>query len=262
MLPDERRYALVNLLRQQDNGAASVAQLAELFCVSKMTIRRDLAWLEARSRIQRVHGGAIAITNDESEKSFIERTVEHSRQKASIGAVAASLIEDGDRIILDAGTTTREVARHLATRRDLTVITNALPVAQELARIPGVHVIILGGALKPEELCTVGPMVTRELARLSVDKLFLSAAGFDPRKGLTDPDIQEADVKEAMIMAADRVFLVADSSKWGQVALARIAPLHTVEALITDEELAADARAVLETAGVGVITPRTPLSTS
>jgi DeoR/GlpR family transcriptional regulator of sugar metabolism len=257
MLPDERRYALVNLLLQQENGAASVTHLAELFSVSEMTIRRDLAWLEARSRVQRIHGGARVIRNDEMEKTFVERAVEYRDQKRSIGAAAAQLVEDGDHIILDAGTTTHQVARHLLDRRDLTVITNALPVAQELARAPHITVIILGGALKQEELCTVGPMVTRELARLSVDKLFLSAAGFDAQKGLTDPDIQEADVKEAMILAANRIFLVADSSKWQQVALARIAPMDRIEALITDENLNAAARAALETAGVRVITPGT-----
>jgi DeoR family transcriptional regulator, fructose operon transcriptional repressor len=253
MLPDERRSALVRLLLEQENGAASVAQLAELFSVSEMTIRRDLGWLETRALVRRIHGGAIAIIGDAPEKPFAERAVEYSHQKQSIGAAAAHLVEDGDRIILDAGTTTRQVARHLLDRRDLTVITNALPVAQELARSPHISVILLGGTLKQEELCTIGPMVTRELARLCADKLFLSAAGFDVQRGLTDPDMQEAEVKEAMIMAAERVFLVADSSKWGQVALARIASLERIEALITDEELDDDARAALETAGVSII---------
>ncbi len=255
MLPDERRYALVKLLLQQENGAASVARLAELFSVSEMTIRRDLTWLEARSQVRRIHGGAIVTVNDHSERPFTERAVAYNKQKQSIGAVAAHLVEDGDRIILDAGTTTREVARHLLNRRDLTVITNALPVAQELAEAPDINVIILGGVLKQEELCTVGPMVIRELARLSVNKLFLSAAGFDPERGLTDPDLQEADVKEAMILTADRVFLVADSSKWRRVALARIAPLARIEALITDEGLTAAARVALKSAGINVITP-------
>jgi DeoR family transcriptional regulator, fructose operon transcriptional repressor len=261
MLPDERRHALVNLLLQQENGTASVVRLAEVFSVSEMTIRRDLAWLEAKSQVRRIHGGARVATREEPEKPFLERTVDYSEQKQCIGATAAHLVEDGDRIILDAGTTTRQVARHLLSRRNLTVITNALPVAQELARAPQITVMVLGGLLKQEELCTVGPMVIRELARLSVDKLFLSAAGFDLHKGLTDPDIHEADIKEAMILAADRVFLVADSSKWGQVTLARIAPLERIDLLITDDGLTTDARIALAGAGVSVMTPETTLST-
>ncbi len=254
MLPEERRHNILRMLRNNSRGSESVAEIADAFGVSRMTVRRDLNWLQSRALVRRVHGGAMVSPLLDDEKPFNERSVELTREKQEIGKAAARLVRQGERIILDAGTTTREVARNFAEIHDLTVITNALPIVQDLARFPRITTIILGGLLKHKELCAVGPMVTRELARLSVDKVFLSTAGFDIERGLTDPDLHEAEVKEAMIHAAGQVILVADSSKWHQVSLARIADLDAIDILVSDDNLSRDAIVALEAEGVRVVT--------
>lgn len=256
MLAEERRLRILDVLNESENGIVSVAKLSELLGVSSMTIRRDLDWLEEKALAKRVHGGVMAYQSVVSERSFAERDGQFSQEKQIIGRLAAQLIHDGERIILDAGTTTQQVARNLMGKRDLTVVTNALPVAEELCQFPQVSTILLGGILKRKERCTVGPMVVTELARLSVDKLFLSAAGFTVDKGATDPDLWETEVKQAMIRAAQEVILVADSSKWGVVTLVRITPLRAVHRLITDDGLPISAIEAIEAEGVKVITPK------
>lgn len=262
MLPDERRQGILRILEQSERGTASVPALAAAFAVSEMTIRRDLDWLQSRSWVKRVHGGALLAQAAFGDAPFDQRVDRAEPEKQSIGWAASQWVNDGERIILDAGTTTHQIVQHLGTRQSLTVITTAMPIAQDLARFPQITTIVLGGLLKHGELCTVGPLVTRELARLSADKVFLSAAGYDLSRGLTDPDIGEAEVKEAMIRAATQVILVADSSKWGQASLAHIAPLSVVDVLITDHHLPDEAVAAIESQGIRVVRamlPGTPL---
>ena len=165
------------------------------------------------------------------------------------------MIRDGEVIILDAGTTTQQVAANLGDKNDLTVVTNALPVAEELSRYPQISTILLGGILKHRELCTVGPPVTEELSRLSVDKLFLSVAGFTLEKGATDPDLRETEVKQVMIRAARQVILVTDSSKWGVVTFAQVTTLDAIHKIVIDDAIPADAIEALEAEGVEVVTP-------
>jgi DeoR family transcriptional regulator, fructose operon transcriptional repressor len=255
MLAEERRHRILEILSQTAKGAVSVAELSESLGVSGMTIRRDLEWLEDASLLSRVHGGAVATRLASDEKSFTQRGREHGQQKELIGRLAAEMVGDGESIILDAGTTTHQIARALGTRHDLVVITNALPVAEELARWPAIQTIVLGGILKQRELCMVGPMVTQELARLSVDKAFISTSALSIEMGASDPDLRESEVKQAMIRAAREVILVADSSKWGQRALIQVAPLRSVHRLVTDDGLDPAALAVLEAEGVSVLTP-------
>jgi len=255
VLAQERRSRIVEILHQRENGLASVAELSEAFGVSTMTVRRDLDWLEGRGLLRRVRGGAVRYPGLIDEKSFRERGGEASQEKQAIGWTAAQLVRDGDRIILDAGTTTLQVARNLTDRRDVTAVTNALPVAEELAQCPHVSTILLGGMLKQRELCTVGPPVTSELSHLSVDKVFLSAAGFSLEKGAMDPDLREAEVKQAMIQAASEVILVADSGKWGVTALVQVTPLDAIDVLVTDDGISPEAVEAIEAEGVEVVTP-------
>ena len=255
MLAEERRLRIVQLLNQRDTGIVSVAELAQLFRVSSMTIRRDLDWLANSAMLKRVHGGAVANHPPVDEKPFRDRGSEFSDEKRSVGWVAAELVVDGDQIILDAGTTTQQIAQNLTDRKGLTVVTNALPVAIELARSQHCSTIILGGMLKNHELCVVGPSVADQLAHLSVDKLFLSATGFSLERGITDPDFTEVAVKQAMIRAARETILVADSSKWNVVTLVQIAALAAIDRLVTDDGLPSGAIAAIEAEGIEVITP-------
>jgi len=255
MLAEERRQTILKLLDLRESTSATVAELAERLRVSSMTIRRDLTWLEEAGLLRRVHGGAMALEADEAEVPFVARSQQAGHEKRTIGRLAASLIRDGERIVLDAGTTTLQVALHLGERQDLTVVTNALPVAQALAHHPGVSTFVLGGQLKKREQCTVGPPVTEALARLTVDRVFLSAMGFSLARGITDPDILEAEVKRAMIRAAHEVVLVADSSKWGVESFAQIAALAAIQTLVTDLGLPGEAVEVLRAMGVRVVQP-------
>ncbi|NPV09465.1 MAG: DeoR/GlpR transcriptional regulator [Anaerolineae bacterium] len=253
MLKQERESEIVRLLSQSDSGVLSVAQLSRLLSVSEMTIRRDLETLANQGLVKRIHGGAVHVNSALLfERSFAERGRESRQAKVAIGRTAAGMVHDGQVIILDAGTTTLEVARHLAARR-VTAVTNALPVASELSAHTEVSAILLGGEVKGPELCTVGPMVTESLSRMSADLLFLSTAGFSPDRGLTEPDLREAEVKRAMMRVAKRVCLVADSSKYGAVYFAQTAPITSIHAVVTDEQLSANQRSALEAAGIEVI---------
>ena len=255
MLAEERRYRIVEILYERDSGLVSVTELSDLLGVSTMTVRRDLDWLKGKDLLRRVHGGAVVREALDDEKPFLERGKEFSQEKQLIGRAAAQLVRDGEVIILDAGTTTQQVARNLSDKQGLTVVTNALPVAEELSRYPQISTILLGGILKHRELCTVGPPVTEELSRLSADRLFLSAAGFTLQKGATDPDLRETEVKQAMIRAARQVILVTDSSKWGGVTFAQITTLDAIHTIVTDDAIPAAAIEALETEGIEVVTP-------
>lgn len=188
--------------------------------------------------------------------SFVERRDEFYREKQAIGALAASLVQDGESILLDAGTTTQQVARALAGRRNLTAITNALPVAEDLARgLKESTILLPGGELRPAELCLVGPAAIQTINQYLPDKLFLSCSGFALEAGITDPDVIEVQVKQAMVQGARQVILVADSRKWNKVTFGRIAPITAIHILISDDGLPAEAVSMLEGAGVRVLTP-------
>ena len=254
-LPSEsRRIRILEQIRRSPDGVVSISQLSQALSVSEMTIRRDLDWLAERRILARVHGGAVAYPGAPSEPAFGDRLNDFNPQKQAIGWAAAQLVKDGERIILDAGTTTRHVARNLAVRQGLTILTNNLVITQELAELPEFSTILLGGQLKHRELCTVGEMVKDSLRNFAVDRCFLSASGFD-LQGAYDPDLREVEVKRAMLQAARQVILVADSSKFGLTALVRIAPLASFHQLVTDDNLPADAQSALEAMGLEVITP-------
>jgi len=253
MLREEREAEITRLLASAKAGVLRVGQLAAMLGVSEMTVRRDLASLEERGLVHRIHGGAMHLSHALLlEKSFSDRGRERMAQKMAIGRVAATYVHDGDVIILDAGTTTLQVARHISAQA-LTAVTNALPVATELAGQQGVSAILLGGNLKGPELCTVGPITTNSLSQMAADTLFLSAAGFSLERGLTDPDLREAEVKRAMIRAARRVVLVCDSSKFQSVAFAQITSLQDVHAFVTDTGLPPSGREAIGAMGLELI---------
>jgi len=259
MPAEARRLQIIQIISKAGNGVVGVADLARQLDVSEMTIRRDLDWLEQRSVLSRVHGGAVAYQaggfGGIDEKPFDDRVNEASPQKKSIGWAAAQLVNDGDRVILDAGTTTQQVARHLGGKTGLTVITNNIALSYDLARYTTVDTILLGGLLKPNEMCTVGPMAKDGVGVLAADKYFLSAAGFSLRQGVTDPDMREVELKQAMMRAAAEVILVADSSKYGKVLLVRVCMLQVVQTIVTDSAMDELAVQEIEREGIRVITP-------
>lgn len=255
MLAEQRRLRIATHVRQQESGVVTVAELSQMFGVSDMTIRRDLAYLENQSVLRRVHGGAVAYQTEDESKTFQYRSTQADPQKKVIGWLAAQLVSDHDRVILDAGTTTLQVANNLTCKGSLTVITNNIPVAKELSQCTDIIILLLGGIVKHIEMCTVGDMVKKSLSYLSADKYFLSATSFSIPMGAMETDMAETEVKQAMLRSAAETILVIDSSKFDVTSLIQVAPLKEISKVITDDGLPAEAIQAIETQGVEVITP-------
>jgi DeoR/GlpR family transcriptional regulator of sugar metabolism len=235
MISDQRHQTIINLL--EDLGAVTVSDLVKEFKVSEMTIRRDLDILENQGLLRRVHGGAVSRRGRSYEPPFMLRTSENLDNKIRISQAAANLIQNGDSITLDVGTTTLEIARHLQNKQDLTVITPSLQIANELINHPGIRLILTGGILRIGELSMVGHLAERIFEDFFVDKLFLGAGAVDLKTGVSEFNIEDALVKRAMVKSAKSVVLVADSSKFNQVAFTAIVPLSEIHTIITDKEL-------------------------
>jgi len=232
MLANQRREKILELLKE--DGLAKVIKLAKIFKVTEVTIRQDLEKLESEGFILRVHGGAFLKNVEHSVKSFTLLNQDNLEKKKIIGRKATELIEAGDSIILDSGSTTTEIAKNLIGRSGLTIITNALNIAMMLGAEPGIEVIVTGGEFKPPTLSLTGQKAASFFEDIHVDKLFLATAGISLRSGLTYPSISDIVVKKAMIEAADVTYLVADSTKIGKNSLASLGALSLIDYIITD----------------------------
>ena len=234
LLVEERRRRILELLDTHER--ATVDGLADQFAVSTVTIRGDLDELANRGRLVRSHGGAIKRLDRGDLRLSVKETLNH-HEKVRIANAAVQLVGENDTIILDSGTTTAEIARALKHRppRAVTVITNGLNIAMQLAGLPHVHVIMIGGLLREMSYSTVGPQAEQVLSGLNADHLFLGVDGLDPTIGLTTPDVLEAQLNALMIRVSREVTVVADSSKFGRRSLSVIAGLSDVDRLITDQ---------------------------
>ncbi|GAB3689574.1 DeoR/GlpR family DNA-binding transcription regulator [Angustibacter aerolatus] len=248
LFADERQSEVLRLLTAERRVES--ARLAELFAVSAESVRKDLAQLEARGLLRRVHGGAVPVARQSDEVQVGERTG-RATEKSAIARQALHLVPDGGTVLLDAGTTTLRLAELLPADRDLVVYTNSLPVMSALlARDVGV--VSLGGRVRRETMASVGPLTVEALAGINVDVAFLGTNALSFTRGLTTPDVDEAQVKHEMLAAArQRVFLV-DSGKLGTESLARHAGLDDVDVLVTDAGLRPEHRQQLVAADVVV----------
>jgi len=235
MLPNQRREKIFELIKE--DGHAKVAQLSRIFRVTEVTIRQDLEKLEKEGHIKREHGGAYLKNVESNVKSITLRNQENLPEKASIARRALELIEEGDTIILDSGSTTTEIARLITGFKNLTVITNALNIALILGGDPGINLVVTGGEFKAPTLSLTGQKAADFFNNLHVDKLFLATAGITLKAGLTYPSISDIVVKRAMIESADVVYLVADASKIGRTAFASLGSLSLIDYLITDSKI-------------------------
>jgi DeoR family transcriptional regulator of aga operon len=228
-LRQERMHGVI-----EERGFARVTDLAEQFGVSTVTVRTDLQALEARGRVRRVRGAAMAQT----ERPFEATQRDLAEEKAHIGRHAATMVSSGETIMLDVGTTTTAVARALLTRpelRDVTVITNSLTVAMELEPAsPRITVVLTGGTLRPLQHSLVNPLGTLVLERLRASIAFTGCNGVDREGGVTNLNLAEAEIKRAMMLAAQRRVVVADGSKLGRVALAQVCEIKEVSLVVTD----------------------------
>jgi DeoR/GlpR family transcriptional regulator of sugar metabolism len=235
MMGNKRREKILELIRE--DGSAKVIKLAKIFKVSEVTIRQDLEKLEQEGYILREHGGAFLKNVEEGVKSITLLNQENIEKKQKIGKKASELIENGDAIILDSGSTTTEIAKNLLGRKGLKVITNALNIALILGAEPGIELIVTGGEFKPPTLSLTGQKAADFFEDIHVDKLFLATAGISLRSGLTYPSISDIVVKKAMIDAADTTYLVADSTKIGKNAFASLGALSLIDYIITDPDI-------------------------
>jgi DeoR family transcriptional regulator of aga operon/DeoR family fructose operon transcriptional repressor len=219
----------------EENARASVIDLSKRLSVSEVTIRKDLAVLEGEGSVLRTHGGAISVGRSRAELAFEVRARLHTTEKSLIGAEAARLVEDGDSIALDASSTALQIARHLKARRELTVVTNGIRVATELAAQPSITVLMPGGAVRWEAFSLVGKWGTMMLRQLNIQKAFVGAVGFTLEEGLTDVNAEEAELKRAMVMSAKDVIGVFDHTKWNRVAMATFCPTNQLRLVISDD---------------------------
>lgn len=251
MLVEDRRKRILEIVEEE--GSVAVDELAQRFDVSDMTIRRDLRLLQKNGFLKRVHGGATSNRGRSYEPPFLLRAQEHNTAKIGIGKRAAQLVKDGDSIALDVGTTTLEIARNLKERQNLTVITPSLHIANVLANQSGIRLILPGGIVRDGELSMVGRLTEDALDRFHVDKLFLGVGGIDLEAGLTEFNVDDSQVKQALIRRAKECIVVTDSSKFGNVAFAAVAPISVVNVIVTDSDLDPDVQASLEAREIEVI---------
>jgi DeoR family transcriptional regulator, fructose operon transcriptional repressor len=251
MYAPERQQEIAALARRE--GRVDVADLAELLGVTTETVRRDLTQLERQGLVRRVHGGALPVERLPLEPGVAERTEVMADEKDRIAKAALAEVPEEGTVLLDAGTTTARLAEHLPEDRDLTVVTNSLPIAVRLAARPRLTVLALGGRVRPKTLAQVDRWALAALDGITVDVAFLGTNGVSVERGLTTPDLAEADVKAAMVRAGRRVVLLADRTKVGADQFARFAALDAVDVIVSDSGLDADTAAALEATGPRVV---------
>lgn len=254
MYPEERQQAISALIASR--GRSSVISLSERFGVTTETVRRDLAILERLGLIRRVHGGAVpASALTVSEPVLAEREGTRTDAKDRIGKRAADVLPPaGGSIMLDAGTTTSRLIQSIPTDRELTIITNSVPIAARLATLPAITLHLLGGHVRGVTQATVGDDALRSIANLRVDVALVGTNALSIEHGLSTPDPQEAAVKRAMVRSARQVVVLADSSKIGRECLVSFAPADLVDVLITDSDLNRSDHDELIQHGIEVVT--------
>jgi len=250
VLNEERRRAILDLLSRQ--GRVLVTELASHFETSQVTIRKDLETLHAHGLVHRTHGGALPAREGALEDPTLrEKEKQHRQEKLHIAENAAARVKEGQVLILDSGTTTTAIARALRTFQNLTIITNAVNIAAELAGT-SVEVILTGGTLRKNSFSLVGPIAEETLRRLSADLLFLGVDGFDVQYGLSTPNLLEAKVNRVMVEVAKKTVAVCDSSKFGRRSLSLIAPPSALQEVITDRGAPKSDLRALKQAGIEV----------
>ena len=235
------------------NGRVSIADLKDRLGVSEVTIREDLKHLENRGVLTRVRGGAVMSRNGVMEMSLEETSTTNHAEKMAIAAHAASMVENGQTVIIDVGSTTTEMAKALSPELSrVVVITNGLNIALILEALPGVSVIVTGGTLRPLQHSLVAPMGTLLLDQLKADVAFLGCNGVDPVRGFTNSNIAEAEIKQAMVRSATKTIFLADHDKIGEVASAFVANISAADLLITNDRADASVLGSLEGDGLAI----------
>ena len=251
MLGTERRSEIIRLL--EENKVVKVSDLSQMFSVSEATIRRDLGKLAQQGLLQKTYGGAVVQERGRSWGTSEAGADPFLEAKRRIGKATVELIEDGDTICLQAGSTTLQVARCLTGRNSLTVLTNDIDIAHELSKSPGIRVNLSGGILREGTRILVGPLAEQAISQFHVDKAILGVSAISLTEGLTNVDLLDAQIKTAMIKGADEVIVVADHSKLGKAHFAKVAPIAAIHKLVMDDGISPEDVEAFEARGVEVI---------
>ncbi|MCR5050985.1 MAG: DeoR/GlpR family DNA-binding transcription regulator [Paludibacteraceae bacterium] len=248
----ERRALIMRLLEQ--NEEVQVTDLSRDTGISEVTIRKDLTILQNRNLLIRTRGGAMRrpIENQNEDTTIAKKRMFNFREKERIGEEATKLIKDGDFIMLDSGTTTLEVARHLEKFNNLHIITNAMNIATELMAYKRFDVVLLGGNVRVNSHSTVGPLALSVLRNFSRYKLFLGVDSFSIENGVSTPSLEEALLNQIMIQQADQVIAVFDSSKFNKRSFVHIADAEQLDCIITDRAIPPGMTSKLKSAGIDV----------
>ncbi|MFC1784678.1 transcriptional repressor AgaR [Candidatus Neomarinimicrobiota bacterium] len=246
-----RRDEIVRLITKYRK--VRVDELSERFQVSEVTIRNDLSFLEKKGILHRSYGGALIKDSVALDESIFEKVKMHAEEKDRIGKAAAELIFDGDAIILDSGTTTSAIVKYIKNRKNLTILTNAVNIASELAGLSDIEVLLTGGILRKKSFSLVGPQAEQILRSYYFDKVFLGVDGFDLSFGLTTPNYLEAQLNKLMVEMSKQVIAVADSSKFNRQSLCLITKPTTIDKVITDNNISDDQLKGLKELGIETI---------
>ena len=250
MLPTQRRQAI--LAEVSERSAVAADELAREFDVSVETIRRDLRDLQRQGLLDRVYGGATRPAGRSSEGSFAARSTRHIEAKRAIAALAASLVEPGETIVIDVGTTALEVARALPPAFHGRVLTNSVPAALELTARDQIEIMLCGGQVRPGDAACSGAHAEAFFAEFYADRAFLGSGGVHPEAGLTDYYPAEVVVRRTIIAHTAACYVLADSSKLGAIAVHRVCPLDRITAVITDDRGTQGASQAVQEAGVAL----------
>ena len=246
---NERQLRIISLLQSQEK--VSVSELTAEFGVSLVTVRQDLKKLEDQGVLTRTHGGAVAVDNGYDTSTRMWNNYE---KKQRIVQRAAGLVSDGETIIIETGSTCSLLARELATKRGITIITNSVFLCNFVRACSSLDVVLLGGSFQHDAEANVGPLTKLGLAQFSVDKCFIGADAISEDKGVSTINLFRAEVARAMAKSAKKMIVLATSDKVGASAVASSFPLASVHTVITDKDLSREGRSLLDGAGVEVIT--------
>jgi DeoR family transcriptional regulator of aga operon len=253
LLVEERRRRILQLL--EERGRVTVHELVDEFGVTPVTARSDLDALAGMGSLQRSHGGAVRLLEAIPDYPVRFKETLHHEEKARIGRAAARLVKPNQTVILDSGTTTLAVARHLKDGRPgrLTIITNSLDISMDVAELPNASVIMVGGLLRQISRSFVGPQAEEMMRQIHADHLFLGVDGMSLVDGPSTPDILEAQLNALMVSAAEEVTVVCDANKFGRRSLSVICPMRSVHRVVTDSSVSPDVVKELERIGVQVL---------
>lgn len=247
----ERRSKILEKI--EVDGTVQVNEISKIFNVSEVTIRNDLDQLEKKNLLIRARGGAIKLQRVGIDYKLSVKSKRYSLEKQAIGKKAAELINDGETIILDSGTTALEVAKNLGKFIDLNIITNSLNIVGQMIEFPDLRVIVPGGYLRRNSLSLVGPAAEESLKKYYCDKVFIGVDGIDSQYGISTPNFEEAHLNNIMINISRELIVVTDSSKFKNRSFANIAPISKIHTVVTDKNIPSDEKQALENLGIKLI---------